>query len=169
MHDIKHTIFMSIRNTFLIAKYCFETINLNLLLTILIIFNLFIYFFPLFLGFPNDSFLQIYHYHNVRTPNTKKRPRSLYMLCLSNYTTRKHSIHEQQLQQKHVARSMRSNHSTWDPRRPLYEELKAPPVPRRQYQNGGSGECYHPGHPGIRIRVYRFFFIIYSFIYIYSI
>lgn len=41
-------------------------------------------------------------------------------------------------------RSMRSNHSTWDPRRPLYEELKAPPVPRRHYH--GSDECYHT-HP----------------------
>lgn len=44
------------------------------------------------------------------------------------------------------ARSMRSNHSTWDPRRPLYEELKAPPVPRRHY-HGGSDECYHGRHP----------------------
>ncbi|XP_037024225.1 Down syndrome cell adhesion molecule-like protein Dscam2 isoform X28 [Bradysia coprophila] len=41
-------------------------------------------------------------------------------------------------------RSMRSNHSTWDPRRPLYEELKPPPVPRRHYH--GSDECYHT-HP----------------------
>lgn len=42
---------------------------------------------------------------------------------------------------KQPARSMRSNHSTWDPRRPLYEELKAPPVPRRHYH--GSDDCYH--------------------------
>lgn len=42
---------------------------------------------------------------------------------------------------------MRSNHSTWDPRRPLYEELKAPPVPRRAaYQHGGSAECYGHSH-----------------------
>ncbi|XP_037024203.1 Down syndrome cell adhesion molecule-like protein Dscam2 isoform X8 [Bradysia coprophila] len=43
-----------------------------------------------------------------------------------------------------ISRSMRSNHSTWDPRRPLYEELKPPPVPRRHYH--GSDECYHT-HP----------------------
>lgn len=43
-------------------------------------------------------------------------------------------------------RSMRSNHSTWDPRRPLYEELKAPPVPRRHYH--GSDDCYHAHPPG---------------------
>lgn len=42
---------------------------------------------------------------------------------------------------------MRSNHSTWDPRRPLYEELKAPPVPRRHYR--GNDECYHSHPPGI--------------------
>lgn len=36
-----------------------------------------------------------------------------------------------------LARSLRSNHSTWDPRRPLYEELKAPPLPRR-----GQEDCY---------------------------
>ncbi|XP_055694224.1 cell adhesion molecule Dscam2 isoform X11 [Lutzomyia longipalpis] len=42
-----------------------------------------------------------------------------------------------------ITRSMRSNHSTWDPRRPLYEELKPPPIPRRHH---GSDECYHP-HP----------------------
>lgn len=41
---------------------------------------------------------------------------------------------------------MRSNHSTWDPRRPLYEELKAPPVPRRHYY--GSDDCYHAHPPG---------------------
>lgn len=48
------------------------------------------------------------------------------------------------LQIIYSGRSMRSNHSTWDPRRPLYEELKPPPVPRRHYH--GSDDCYHP-HP----------------------
>ncbi|XP_059621855.1 cell adhesion molecule Dscam2 [Phlebotomus argentipes] len=43
-------------------------------------------------------------------------------------------------------RSMRSNHSTWDPRRPLYEELKPPPIPRRHH---GSDECYHPHGAGM--------------------
>lgn len=48
---------------------------------------------------------------------------------------------------KTKGRSMRSNHSTWDPRRPLYEELKPPPVPRRHYH--GSDDCYHAHpHPG---------------------
>ncbi|CAD7088390.1 unnamed protein product [Hermetia illucens] len=42
-------------------------------------------------------------------------------------------------------RYMRSNHSTWDPRRPIYEELHPPPVPRR---HPGSGDCYHT-HPGM--------------------
>lgn len=53
------------------------------------------------------------------------------------------------LQIIYSGRSMRSNHSTWDPRRPLYEELKAPPVPRRHYH--GSDDCYHthPHPPGI--------------------
>ncbi|XP_031640129.1 Down syndrome cell adhesion molecule-like protein Dscam2 isoform X18 [Contarinia nasturtii] len=46
-----------------------------------------------------------------------------------------------------ISRSMRSNHSTWDPRRPLYEELKAPPVPRRHYH--GSDDCYHAHPPGM--------------------
>lgn len=41
---------------------------------------------------------------------------------------------------------MRSNHSTWDPRRPLYEELKPPPVPRRHYP--GADDCYHSHPPG---------------------
>ncbi|XP_055318398.1 cell adhesion molecule Dscam2 isoform X22 [Sitodiplosis mosellana] len=45
-----------------------------------------------------------------------------------------------------ISRSMRSNHSTWDPRRPLYEELKAPPVPRRHYHN--NDDCYHAHPPG---------------------
>ncbi|XP_031640131.1 Down syndrome cell adhesion molecule-like protein Dscam2 isoform X20 [Contarinia nasturtii] len=51
-----------------------------------------------------------------------------------------------------ISRSMRSNHSTWDPRRPLYEELKAPPVPRRHYH--GSDDCYH-AHPPGRPTVFR--------------
>lgn len=38
--------------------------------------------------------------------------------------------------------SMRSNHSTWDPRRPLYEELKKPPPLPRRFNNNGSDECY---------------------------
>ncbi|XP_055318416.1 cell adhesion molecule Dscam2 isoform X39 [Sitodiplosis mosellana] len=46
-----------------------------------------------------------------------------------------------------ISRSMRSNHSTWDPRRPLYEELKAPPVPRRHYHN--NDDCYHAHPPGM--------------------
>lgn len=45
-----------------------------------------------------------------------------------------------------IGRSMRSNHSTWDPRRPLYEELKPPPVPRRHYH--GTDDCYHSHPPG---------------------
>lgn len=66
-----------------------------------------------------------------------------------------------------VGRSMRSNHSTWDPRRPLYEELKAPPVPRRHYH--GSDDCYHAHPPGrtvfrmcfiILLSLISFFFII---------
>lgn len=93
----------------------------------------------------------------------KNRPRSLYVVPIKTHNTPTNHLPTHQ----HVARSMRSNHSTWDPRRPLYEELKAPPVPRRQYQNGGSGECYHPGHPGIQIRVYRFsIFIILILFYI---
>ncbi|XP_037917664.1 Down syndrome cell adhesion molecule-like protein Dscam2 isoform X4 [Hermetia illucens] len=44
-----------------------------------------------------------------------------------------------------ISRYMRSNHSTWDPRRPIYEELHPPPVPRR---HPGSGDCYHT-HPGM--------------------
>ncbi|XP_033248030.1 Down syndrome cell adhesion molecule-like protein Dscam2 isoform X25 [Drosophila miranda] len=47
---------------------------------------------------------------------------------------------------------LRSNHSTWDPRRPnLYEELKAPPVPLHGNQYGhahGNAEC-HYRHPGM--------------------
>lgn len=53
---------------------------------------------------------------------------------------------------------MRSNHSTWDPRRPLYEELKAPPVPRRHYY--GSEDCYHPHPPGRQFLVFIYFLII---------
>nr|XP_044249292.1 Down syndrome cell adhesion molecule-like protein Dscam2 isoform X1 [Drosophila takahashii] len=47
---------------------------------------------------------------------------------------------------------LRSNHSTWDPRRPnLYEELKAPPVPMHGNHYGhahGNAEC-HYRHPGM--------------------
>ncbi|XP_043062808.1 Down syndrome cell adhesion molecule-like protein Dscam2 isoform X40 [Drosophila yakuba] len=48
---------------------------------------------------------------------------------------------------------MRSNHSTWDPRRNpnLYEELKAPPVPMHGNHYGhahGNVEC-HYRHPGM--------------------
>ncbi|XP_044312700.1 Down syndrome cell adhesion molecule-like protein Dscam2 isoform X49 [Drosophila rhopaloa] len=47
---------------------------------------------------------------------------------------------------------LRSNHSTWDPRRPnLYEELKAPPVPMHGNHYGhahGTAEC-HYRHPGM--------------------
>lgn len=46
-----------------------------------------------------------------------------------------------------LGRTLRSNHSTWDPRRPLYEELQPPPVPARG-RHGGSDECYHPQHRG---------------------
>lgn len=63
-------------------------------------------------------------------PEQKKNP--------LNHTTPTHQYYSEQ---KQPARSMRSNHSTWDPRRPLYEELKAPPVPRRHYH--GSDDCYH--------------------------
>lgn len=46
---------------------------------------------------------------------------------------------------------MRSNHSTWDPRRPnLYEELKAPPVPAHNNHYGhvhNINECTYK-HPG---------------------
>lgn len=52
---------------------------------------------------------------------------------------------------------MRSNHSTWDPRRPVYEELQPPPIPRRQ----GSNECYHPA--GIFIIFFFGFFVFYGF------
>ncbi|XP_037944188.1 uncharacterized protein LOC119676994 [Teleopsis dalmanni] len=49
-------------------------------------------------------------------------------------------------------RGLRSNHSTWDPRRPnLYEELKPPPVPLHGnvYGHGhGTAEC-HYRHPGM--------------------
>lgn len=49
---------------------------------------------------------------------------------------------------------LRSNHSTWDPRRNpnLYEELKAPPVPMHGNHYGhahGNAEC-HYRHPGRR-------------------
>ncbi|KRF98099.1 uncharacterized protein Dwil_GK22019, isoform BJ [Drosophila willistoni] len=50
---------------------------------------------------------------------------------------------------------LRSNHSTWDPRRPnLYEELKAPPVPMHgnhyghAHAHAGNVEC-HYRHPGM--------------------
>ncbi|XP_037715260.1 Down syndrome cell adhesion molecule-like protein Dscam2 isoform X47 [Drosophila subpulchrella] len=48
---------------------------------------------------------------------------------------------------------LRSNHSTWDPRRNpnLYEELKAPPVPMHGNHYGhahGNAEC-HYRHPGM--------------------
>ncbi|XP_055906135.1 cell adhesion molecule Dscam2 isoform X21 [Eupeodes corollae] len=45
-------------------------------------------------------------------------------------------------------RGMRSNHSTWDPRRPIYEELKPPPVPRHYGHSHGNEECYYR-HPGM--------------------
>lgn len=48
---------------------------------------------------------------------------------------------------------MRSANSTWDPRKPIYEELRdAPPVPRR-FKDYGAKECFHPHQPGI---FYRF-------------
>ncbi|XP_055906126.1 cell adhesion molecule Dscam2 isoform X12 [Eupeodes corollae] len=49
---------------------------------------------------------------------------------------------------KRVGRGMRSNHSTWDPRRPIYEELKPPPVPRHYGHSHGNEECYYR-HPGM--------------------
>lgn len=54
---------------------------------------------------------------------------------------------------------MRSNNSTWDPRRPLYEELKAPPVPRRHFH--GTDECYRAHQPGRTVfrMCYIFFFL----------
>lgn len=57
---------------------------------------------------------------------------------------------------------MRSNNSTWDPRRPLYEELKAPPVPRRHFH--GTDECYHAHPPGRT--VFRMCYIFFIFIYL---
>lgn len=46
---------------------------------------------------------------------------------------------------------MRSANSTWDPRKPIYEELRdAPPVPRR-FKDYGAKECFHPHQPGILI------------------
>ncbi|XP_055906116.1 cell adhesion molecule Dscam2 isoform X4 [Eupeodes corollae] len=47
-----------------------------------------------------------------------------------------------------ISRGMRSNHSTWDPRRPIYEELKPPPVPRHYGHSHGNEECYYR-HPGM--------------------
>ncbi|XP_055906122.1 cell adhesion molecule Dscam2 isoform X10 [Eupeodes corollae] len=47
-----------------------------------------------------------------------------------------------------IGRGMRSNHSTWDPRRPIYEELKPPPVPRHYGHSHGNEECYYR-HPGM--------------------
>lgn len=49
------------------------------------------------------------------------------------------------------ARSMRSANSTWDPRKPIYEELRdAPPVPRR-FKDYGAKDCFHPHQPGILV------------------
>lgn len=46
---------------------------------------------------------------------------------------------------------MRSANSTWDPRKPIYEELRdAPPVPRR-FKDYGAKDCFHPHQPGILI------------------
>lgn len=57
---------------------------------------------------------------------------------------------------------MRSNHSTWDPRRPLYEELKPPVVPRRHYH--GSDEHYHARSPG-RHKIQCFIFsLVYNWL-----
>lgn len=62
------------------------------------------------------------------------------------------------LQIIYSGRSMRSNHSTWDPRRPLYEELQPPPVPRRHYH--GSDDCYHTHpHPAGILCFFVLFFI----------
>ncbi|XP_073812141.1 Down syndrome cell adhesion molecule 1 isoform X16 [Musca autumnalis] len=53
---------------------------------------------------------------------------------------------------KRARGGMRSNHSTWDPRRPnLYEELKAPPVPAHGNHYGhvhNINECTYK-HPGM--------------------
>lgn len=57
---------------------------------------------------------------------------------------------------------MRSNHSTWDPRRPLYEELKPPAVPRRHYH--GSNEHYHPRSPGRQKYVMIYFYFHYNWL-----
>lgn len=44
---------------------------------------------------------------------------------------------------------MRSANSTWDPRKPVYEELRdAPPVPRR-FKDYGAKECYIQRPAGI--------------------
>ncbi|XP_054089351.1 cell adhesion molecule Dscam2 isoform X44 [Zeugodacus cucurbitae] len=48
------------------------------------------------------------------------------------------------------ARGIRSNHSTWDPRRTnLYEELKAPPVPLHGNHYGPEDVQCHYRHPGM--------------------
>lgn len=50
-----------------------------------------------------------------------------------------------------AARGIRSNHSTWDPRRTnLYEELKAPPVPLHGNHYGPEDVQCHYRHPGRR-------------------
>ncbi|KAL5286966.1 Dscam family protein [Megaselia abdita] len=50
-----------------------------------------------------------------------------------------------------MSQTMRSNHSTWNPRRPnLYEELQPPPVPRRGHGHShGAEPCYHTHRPGM--------------------
>ncbi|XP_017467258.1 PREDICTED: Down syndrome cell adhesion molecule-like protein Dscam2 isoform X42 [Rhagoletis zephyria] len=51
---------------------------------------------------------------------------------------------------KRVARGIRSNHSTWDPRRTnLYEELKTPPVPLHGNHYGPEDVQCHYRHPGM--------------------
>ncbi|XP_055385728.1 cell adhesion molecule Dscam2 isoform X15 [Condylostylus longicornis] len=48
-----------------------------------------------------------------------------------------------------ISRGMRANLSTWDPRRPIYEELRPPPIPHRFAGPGGSTEeCAYHTHPG---------------------
>lgn len=84
------------------------------------------------------------------------------LLCLIYRPLLFRHIYHPHHHQSIVARSMRSNHSTWDPRRPLYEELKAPPVPRRHYH--GSDDCYHSHPPGSRLILFLislFFWLIY--------
>lgn len=104
------------------------------------------------------SIIYFYINHTNKIPTKKKTHHQRFDLLTLLLNVQKHPC------ENNVGRSMRSNHSTWDPRRPLYEELKAPPVPRRHY-HGGSDDCYHAHPPGRT--VFRmcsiFIFILFTF------